>query len=65
MLSLSRQGFFLLPLLIVLPMFFGLTGALFAGPVADGMACILALLLVSRNFKHLTAIEKGVTPMFA
>jgi Na+-driven multidrug efflux pump len=53
MLSLSRQGFFLLPLLIVLPLFFGLNGALFAGPIADGLACILALFLVSRNFKRL------------
>ncbi|GHV82908.1 multidrug transporter MatE [Spirochaetia bacterium] len=58
MLSLSRQGFFLLPLLIVLPMIFGLNGVLYAGPIADGLACALSVLLVSLNFKKLTVIEK-------
>jgi putative MATE family efflux protein len=57
MLSLSRQGFFLLPLLIILPMIFGLNGVLYAGPIADGLACALSLLLVFRNFKKLTAKE--------
>ena len=56
-LSLSRQGFFLIPLLIVFPIFFGLDGALYAGPVADAMACMLSLFLVVRNFRKLTALQ--------
>lgn len=49
--SLSRQVFFLLPLMIIFPMFCGIDGVLWAGPIADGLAGILALLLVRREFK--------------
>ena len=56
-LSLSRQGFFLIPLLIVFPLIWGLDGALYAGPVADALACILSLFLVFRNFRKLTALQ--------
>lgn len=55
MISLSRQGFFLVPLLIFLPMIFGLDGVLYAGPIADFLACILSLTMVSLNFKKLTS----------
>lgn len=50
-LSLSRQGLFMLPLLVLLPRFFGLDGALYAGPAADLMACLLAAVLVHRDFR--------------
>ncbi|MDR1378785.1 MAG: MATE family efflux transporter [Synergistaceae bacterium] len=53
MLSLSRQGFFLLPLLMILPMMFGLDGVLYAGPIADSLACALSLAMVFKNFKEL------------
>lgn len=53
-LSLSRQGFLLIPLLILLPLVWGLDGVLFAGPIADFLACVLSLFLVSRNFKKLS-----------
>jgi putative MATE family efflux protein len=52
-LSLSRQGAFLLPLLIILPMVFGINGVLYAGPIADALACALSLFMVSRSFKSL------------
>ncbi|MBP3699303.1 MAG: MATE family efflux transporter, partial [Oscillospiraceae bacterium] len=55
--SLSRQGFLLLPLLVVLPMLFGLNGVLWAGAVADALACILALSLVARDFKRLDRLK--------
>lgn len=54
LLSLSRQGFFLIPLLILLPMRFGLDGALYAGPIADALACALSLSLVFLNFQKLS-----------
>lgn len=57
-LSLSRQGFFLVPLLLLLPLAFGLNGALYAGPAADFLACVLSLTLVSRNFRKLTAMQE-------
>lgn len=57
-LSLSRQGFFLIPLLIIFPMLFGLNGILCAGPIADGLACALSLLLVYINFKKLSVMQE-------
>lgn len=52
-LSLSRQGFFLIPLLLILPLFFGINGILYAGPIADFCAFVLALSMVKYNFKNL------------
>lgn len=43
--SLSRQVLFLLPALVVLPRFLGVEGALWAGPVGDACAFVLALIL--------------------
>lgn len=53
LISLSRQGFLLLPMLVIFPMFFGINGVLYAGPVADFLACVLSLSLVAYNFRHL------------
>ncbi len=52
-LSVSRQGALLLPLLIILPLFFGLDGILWAGPIADGLAVVLSLVMIARSFKKL------------
>ena len=49
--SLTRQIIFLLPLLLLLPMAFGIEGIMFSAPVADGMAAALALVLVAREFR--------------
>ena len=52
-LSISRQGFLLLPLLILMPLVWGLEGVLYAGPIADFLAAVLSLTMVLRNFKKL------------
>lgn len=57
-LSASRQGFILLPILLTLPLKFGLNGVLFAGPIADGLAAILSLTMVTINFRGLTRIQQ-------
>lgn len=49
--SLSRQVFFLLPLVIVFPLIWGIDGVLWAGPIADGASGVLALLLVRREMR--------------
>lgn len=49
--SLSRQVFFLLPLVIVFPLIWGIDGVLWAGPIADGLAGVMALLLVRKEMK--------------
>ena len=57
-LSASRQGFILLPILLTLPLKFGLNGVLFAGPIADGLAAILSLTMVTINFRGLSRIQQ-------
>ena len=53
--SLTRQILFLLPLILILPMFFGIDGVLFSAPVADFIAAILALTLALRELKKMSA----------
>ncbi len=45
----SRQIIFLIPANMILCSFMGLDGVLWAGPVADGLAFILALVLTLRE----------------
>jgi len=45
-LSLTRQIIFLLPLIVILPVFFGINGIMFAGPVADFVAAIVSVIMV-------------------
>ncbi len=52
-LSLSRQILFLLPALVTLGGMFGIMGILYAGPVADGLAFIIAGILLLLEVKHL------------
>ena len=56
-LSVSRQGFLLLPLLVILPLFLGLDGVLYAGPIADFLAVALSVAMIKRNFKKLDQLE--------
>lgn len=51
-LSLTRQILFLLPLLIVLPLIWGIDGMMYAGLVADGLAFIVALIFYIREFSR-------------
>ena len=57
-LSASRQGFILLPMLLILPQFFGLNGVLFAGPVSDGLAAMLSITMVTINFKGMAKLQE-------
>ncbi|MDQ0360601.1 MATE family efflux transporter [Breznakia pachnodae] len=51
--SLTRQVIFLLPLVVIFPIFFGLEGVIYAGPIADGAAAILAIIFVVREMKEI------------
>ena len=53
LLSLTRQVIFLVPLIIILPMFFKLDGIWYAGPIADFSASLLAGVLLYMEFRHL------------
>ena len=58
LLSLTRQVFFLIPLILLLPLRFGIFGVLLAGPIADFIAFVVSALLVRREFTRLKAQEQ-------
>ena len=47
--SLTRQVIFLLPLVIIFPMFMGIDGIMYAGPIADAAAFVLAVVFARRE----------------
>ena len=59
--TLSRQIIFLVPAPILLPRVLGVTGVLWSGPVADGLAFVLALALIvyeTKQLKHSASAAK-------
>ena len=53
--SLSRQGLFLIPLLIILPKFIGIHGILAASPISDTLAFVVSVTMVLVSFKKLSS----------
>ena len=49
--SLSRQGLFLIPLLVILPKFMGINGILAASPISDTLAFIMSVSMVVLSFR--------------
>ncbi len=47
--SLTRQVIFLLPLIIIFPMLMGIDGVMYAGPIADTAAFVLAVVFARRE----------------
>ena len=54
-LSLTRQIIFLLPLLIIIPLFMGIDGIMYSGPVADGLAGVISIVMVCLEFRKMPA----------
>ena len=52
-LTLLRQVIVLIPLLIILPRFWGLDGVWAAGPVADGTASVLTAIALVRQLRRM------------
>lgn len=63
--SLTRQILFLLPLLIIFPIYMGIDGVLYAGPVADLVSFLLTIYFVYKQFKILDtlAVESTIQDM--
>jgi putative MATE family efflux protein len=61
-LSISRQGIMLIPLIIILPQFLGLTGVLLAQPIADLLTLILTIVFDIMVRKE---IKKGMNMKYA
>lgn len=60
-LSMTRQILFLLPLLMILPVFTGIEGILYAGPISDMMAGIAAVIMARVEFKEIRKLEQSMT----
>lgn len=58
LLSLSRQVIFLLPLLVIMAMITGVDGIMYAGPIADLLAWILAMYFVIKELKNMPKSDK-------
>ncbi len=58
-LSLTRQILFLLPLVIVLPLLMGIDGILYAGPIADGLAAVVTVVMAWAEFRQMKKLEKA------
>lgn len=59
LISLSRQILLLLPLILIFSRLWGIDGVLYAGPVADGTAAGIALLLLAHETRHMRALSAG------
>ena len=57
-LSLLRQVFFLIPLMLILPKFFGLNGVWLAGPISDLASAIVTSFFIYKEVKILNKLEK-------
>ncbi|MBE5880803.1 MAG: MATE family efflux transporter [Lachnospiraceae bacterium] len=58
-LSLTRQILFLLPLIVIFPLFAGIDGIMYAAPIADLVAAVVSLVLVKKEFFRINQlIEK-------
>lgn len=51
-LALTRQILFLLPLLLIFPLFMGIDGIMYAGPVADCLAAVVCTVMAVRELRR-------------
>ena len=51
-LALTRQILFLLPLILLFPLFLGIDGIMYAGPVADCLAAVVCFIMVYRGLRN-------------
>ena len=56
-LSLTRQIVFLLPLTLILPLFVGIDGIMYAAPVADCLAAVIAITMAVKEFREMKKLE--------
>ena len=59
--SLTRQIIFLLPLIIIFPIFMGIDGVMYAGPIADAAAAIVCGYFTIRELEEVKKLEIDLT----
>lgn len=55
--SLTRQILLLVPLLLLLPVFYEIDGIMWSGPISDGVAALLAIAFAIKEIKRMNALE--------
>lgn len=56
--SMTRQILFLLPLIVIFPIIYGIDGVMYAGPIADGAAAALAIIFISREMVKMASLNE-------
>ena len=56
--SLTRQVIFLLPLILIFPLFMGIDGVTYAGPIAEGAAAAVAIAFAIRELRRMQKSER-------
>ena len=56
--SLTRQILFLLPLILIFPLLWGIDGVMYAGPIADGVAAVLAFVFIFFEMRQMKREEE-------
>lgn len=56
-LSFTRQIMFVIPLMLILPIFIGVDGIIFAGPISDLLSCLIAIFFIVREFKKINKLK--------
>ena len=57
--SQTRQILFLLPLIVIFPIFMGIDGVMYAGPIADGAAAVVCGYFTVRELRELKQLENN------
>lgn len=56
-LSLTRQVFFFIPLLLILPRFMGIDGVIYTGPISDFLAAMVTIFMAFMEFRAMGRLE--------
>lgn len=63
--SLTRQVLFLIPLVLLFPLIWGVEGVMYAGPIADGASALVAALLAVRELRRMKALPESAPALSA
>lgn len=58
LISLTRQVIFLIPLLLLFPLIWGIDGVMYAGPIADSAAVVVALFLITTEMRRMPRTDE-------
>lgn len=62
LLSISRQGLFFIPVMLILPRIFGLNGIAWVQPVADALTILLAAVFMVQFYRNLRRLSLASVP---